>query len=364
MIKCSILDSNFEGIERVLLYKEIKLRLEYMFENAFFGYCLYEKDFEVDYVEHIFPNSFIRYKDKKEIVNLILEIKDILTDGVVRTHLKPLYVYMLFMINNDFFELQREMIDIGDIKEEKLIPESIKKILSTNTSLSQDEKEDIEFWFTHGIESDICFYDKYNLYDDIGYCENQFEDLALYFLEGNELDDEELTSLLDGIIFIPKDMADMCMKKISAKNSVMNYPISNKNEARYNFFISYASEEIYIAQELMKQLQCLGARTWIDKEKIKIGDSIKQSIERGILNSEYAIIILSQNYINKYWTNTELNAFFELEADGYKRILPLIYNLSHEELKRQYILMSDKYYLSINEKNIEEIAKKIIDDTN
>lgn len=363
MIKCSILDLNFEGIEKVFLYKEIKLRLEYMFEIAFFDYCLNEKDFEIEDVGHIFPNSFIRYKDKKEVVNLILEIKDILTDGVVRTHLKPLYVYMLFMINNDFFEYQRELIDIGEIKEAELIPESIKKLLSTNSSLSQDEKEDIKFWFTSDIECDICYYDEYNLYDDIGYCENQFEDLALSYLEGNELAEEELNSLLDGIIFIPKDMADMCMKKISTMNSVMKYNISNKNETKYKFFISYASEESYIAQELLTQLQCLGANTWIDKEKIRIGDSIKQSIEKGILNSEYAIIILSQNYINKHWTNTELNAFFELEADGRKRILPLIYNLSHEDLKQQYILMTDKYYLSINEKNIKEIAKKIINDT-
>ena len=377
MIKLSIFDFNYDYTDRLIINDEVKNRLRCIFESAIFTYYPTENELDIESISHLFPGPFVRYKDKKEILNILLDIKDILADSILRQQLKPLHIYILYMLNYDYYELQKELIKFGDIKKSELIPENVQKILLSSKTLSNEEKETIEYWFTYGYEGDIQeYYDEYYLIEDVEYGENQFAAIALEFLKTNKICEEDLKALLEGIAFVPKDIADICSEIIEsrkfilfkgtldeqAESQIRDLSNAQAGEKRHDVFISYASQEECIAAQLADKLQEVGVIVWFAKNNIKIGDNIKLSIEKGLQDSKYAIVILSENYLDKYWTNNELNALFELEEDGNKKILPLTYNLSHERLKEKSILLANKLCLSINKKNIAEVAVKIVED--
>jgi len=104
-----------------------------------------------------------------------------------------------------------------------------------------------------------------------------------------------------------------------------------------------------------------GANVWIDGDRIKIGDSIRNLLENGLNNSKYGIVMLSKKYLEKYWTNQELNSLYELEESGKKRILPLLIDLSHEEIKEKSIFLANRYNVKFDKDKLDEIVEKILE---
>jgi hypothetical protein len=99
---------------------------------------------------------------------------------------------------------------------------------------------------------------------------------------------------------------------------------------KYDFFISYASEdkEKY-AVPLYNSLSQLGFKVWFDNTQIQLGDSLVEKIQEGIINSRYAIILLSENFFNdkKVWTKKELDTFLMRDITVLKSILPVWCNI-------------------------------------
>ena len=59
-------------------------------------------------------------------------------------------------------------------------------------------------------------------------------------------------------------------------------------------FIGYTHEDSKFVDDLAIRLRASRVDVWIDKWKIKIGDSITQRINEGIGESDFLIIVLSQ----------------------------------------------------------------------
>ena len=99
---------------------------------------------------------------------------------------------------------------------------------------------------------------------------------------------------------------------------------------KYDFFICHASEdkEKY-ALPLSNSLSQLGYKVWIDNTQIYIGDSLVERIQEGIVNSRYAIILLTENFFNdkKVWTKKELETFLMRDITVLKSILPVWCNI-------------------------------------
>ena len=69
----------------------------------------------------------------------------------------------------------------------------------------------------------------------------------------------------------------------------------------YHLFISYASEDEAYAKELSSYLRYLGLSIWFAPLSLKIGDKLLDSINAGLLASEYGLLLLSPPYLAK-WT--------------------------------------------------------------
>ena len=87
----------------------------------------------------------------------------------------------------------------------------------------------------------------------------------------------------------------------------------------WDAFISHASEDKdTLVAPLASMLKELGAKVWYDEFELKAGDSLSKSIDKGLVNSRYGIVVLSPSFINKGWPDYELRSLIskEIGKDG------------------------------------------------
>jgi hypothetical protein len=78
----------------------------------------------------------------------------------------------------------------------------------------------------------------------------------------------------------------------------------------YDAFISHASEDKKaLVRPLAKALGAMGYRIWFDEFELKVGDSLRQSIDRGLANSRFGIVILSRAFFAKNWPHCPRNGW-------------------------------------------------------
>src|SRR5947209_673210 len=97
--------------------------------------------------------------------------------------------------------------------------------------------------------------------------------------------------------------------------------------AAYTVFISHSSKESWIAKQIAKEIEALGAKTWLDLKDLRGGDEIRRSIKRGIRASQEAVVLLSSHSITSQWVSYEVG----IADDQGKRITPILNNLAPEE---------------------------------
>jgi len=79
----------------------------------------------------------------------------------------------------------------------------------------------------------------------------------------------------------------------------------------WDIFISHASEDRDVFVEpLAKGLKRHGFKVWYDKFCLQVGDSVRRSIEKGLTNSSYGLVVLSKNFFPKNGLNVNWILFF------------------------------------------------------
>jgi hypothetical protein len=53
---------------------------------------------------------------------------------------------------------------------------------------------------------------------------------------------------------------------------------------------------------LKQALEARGLTVWFDEINIKVGQSIRQEIEKGIASARFGVVVLSQEFLAKQWT--------------------------------------------------------------
>jgi hypothetical protein len=128
-------------------------------------------------------------------------------------------------------------------------------------------------------------------------------------------------------------------------------------EPDYDFFISHASEDKdEVARPLAEALRAVGCKVWYDELTLQVGDSLRRSIEKGIGRSRFGVVVLSETFFKKDWTQRELDGLTQQELAGESRILPLWHRVTAAEVRKFSPTLADKVALSTATKTIEEIA--------
>lgn len=104
-------------------------------------------------------------------------------------------------------------------------------------------------------------------------------------------------------------------------------PELSHGSQQYDIFISHASEDKEdIVRPLANALQAQGLHVWYDEFTLRIGDSLRRKIDQGLANSRIGLVVLSQSFINKGWTNYELDGIVSRSVTGEQVLLPIWHN--------------------------------------
>lgn len=114
----------------------------------------------------------------------------------------------------------------------------------------------------------------------------------------------------------------------------------------WNAFICHASEDKErfvrpLAEELIKR----GLIIWYDEFTLRVGDSLRRSIDRGLAESDYGIVVLSADFFLKRWPQNELNGLAARESTDRKVILPIWHEISGGDVARYSPTLADRFAL-------------------
>lgn len=74
---------------------------------------------------------------------------------------------------------------------------------------------------------------------------------------------------------------------------------------------------------------------WFDEFSLSVGDSLRRSIDKGLRQSRFGIVVLSHSFFAKNWPQYELDGLVDREMSGdAKVILPVWHEVNHTEVSR------------------------------
>jgi TIR domain len=128
----------------------------------------------------------------------------------------------------------------------------------------------------------------------------------------------------------------------------------------WDVFISHASEDKPdVALPLAERLQAEGLRVWLDRFELTVGDSLRQSIERGLAGSRFGIAIISPNFLQKHWPQAELDGLAAREAAGVKVILPVWHRVDEAAIRAQSPMLAGRL-AATTDKGIEHVVSELL----
>lgn len=177
-----------------------------------------------------------------------------------------------------------------------------------------------------------------------------------------------LTELADGSTQLPvssdKDFSWGFYKQVKSHvfHVLRSHQLKRRSDSsiEWDVFISHASEDKdTVVRELAADLVKKGLRVWYDEFTLTIGDSLRRSIDYGLSNSRYGIVLLSPAYLKKEWAQKELDGLMAREIAGVKVILPIWHNISIDLVRRHSPLLADR--VAANTKvGLAKVAEQIV----
>ena len=128
---------------------------------------------------------------------------------------------------------------------------------------------------------------------------------------------------------------------------------------RWDAFVSHASEDKDVVRPLVAALTSAGCAVWYDETALKLGDSLRGAIDKGLANSRYGIVILSPNFFAKHWPQAELDALAGRESAGLKVILPIWHNLRLEQVEQFSPMLAGRLAVSTSS-GLDVVARQIL----
>lgn len=131
-----------------------------------------------------------------------------------------------------------------------------------------------------------------------------------------------------------------------------------KTLPEYDIFISHANKDkAELIEDLYQSLNKLDVSIFYDKESLEWGDNWKDQILSGTKKAEFAIIVISENFFDREWTERELAEFLNRQnRNGQKLILPILHNITVDQLKEKYPSIADIQAIDSANYNCDQIA--------
>ena len=81
--------------------------------------------------------------------------------------------------------------------------------------------------------------------------------------------------------------------------------MSNKTK-KWDVFISHASEDKdTFVRPLAHALNNLGVKVWYDEFSLRLGDSLSRSIDKGLAESAFGVVVISPHFIIEIFSSND-----------------------------------------------------------
>lgn len=129
---------------------------------------------------------------------------------------------------------------------------------------------------------------------------------------------------------------------------------------RWDVFVCHASEDKKeFVEPLAQALRQKRLNVWYDEFELTVGDSLRRSIDRGLRDSDYGVVVLSHAFFSKEWPQKELDGLAAKETEGEKVILPVWHNITKDEVMNYSPMLADRMAASSAE-GLESVVRKIL----
>jgi hypothetical protein len=256
------------------------------------------------------------------------------------------YQQQISTLNNSIHSKQKEGHRILEtISKEKNLP----KIVSLQKDLTRKNEEIAR------IEKDKTVKGKYLADKQKRKYELQ-QQLAKEEQKGRETTLKEQKEMLS----IQQEISrEMDRQNFGARRTIPTFR-SMPLQKQYDVFVSHASEDkADFVRPFVAALVIEGLIVWYDEFELSVGMSLRRSIDAGLSNSKFGIVVLSENFFKKEWPQRELDGLFAKEVNGQKVILPLWHKISKNEVISYSPIIADLVALNTSSFTIEELAKEI-----
>jgi TIR domain len=130
---------------------------------------------------------------------------------------------------------------------------------------------------------------------------------------------------------------------------------------KFDVFISHASEDKdEFVFPLADSLRRMGINVWYDEFELQIGDSLSRTIDYGLAQSTFGIVVISPAFLRKNWPEYELRGLVSREIGGEKVILPIWHNVSREDVLQFSPPLADKMALTTDERTSTDLLPKLV----
>lgn len=228
------------------------------------------------------------------------------------------------------------------------VPKDVNVEEYVNTILRKDETRkcvlgpegdavSVEVGFSNYSEmmtsSTLCFTNRVFLYIDT---ELTAQDRKLINLKGEKL----------GFHVVVRD------REYALERSKMEKPLA---------FISHDSrDKDDLVRELAREMVKRMCPVWYDEYSLKVGASLRESIEQGLKETKNCVVVLSPNFFsNNGWGKAEFDAVFTREILQKQNVmLPVWHNVTAEQVYEYSPRLADKVGLP-SSVGIEELARQL-----
>ena len=129
---------------------------------------------------------------------------------------------------------------------------------------------------------------------------------------------------------------------------------------RFDVFISHASEDKdEVVRPLAEALRAEELEVWYDEFELRIGSSLRRTIDRGIARSRFGVVVLSPAFLGKGWPEYELDGLVTRSVHDEQILLPIWHHVSKSEVVSYSASLADKLARSTATHTVQEIAREI-----
>ena len=112
---------------------------------------------------------------------------------------------------------------------------------------------------------------------------------------------------------------------------------STRVRSNYDGFLSFCGIDTRrnFVNHLYKALCREGIFTFIDDRELEAGSEIKERLIEAIKTSQFAVVVISENYATSPWCLEELRLIMELHSVNRIEVVPIFYGVAPSDVRHQ-----------------------------